>query len=40
MTQPLKPLKSGESPYRGKLVDETKYVRLGLVSRVDYETGF
>jgi len=40
MTQPLKPLKSGENPYRGKLVDPTKYIRLGLVSRVDYETGY
>ena len=36
----LKPLRTGESPYRGKLVDETKYVRLAVISRVDYETGY
>ncbi|MDD5649582.1 MAG: hypothetical protein PHF86_04080 [Candidatus Nanoarchaeia archaeon] len=40
MNDALKPIGKGESPYRGKLVDRTKFVRLGYVSRVDYETGY
>jgi hypothetical protein len=40
MNKPLLPLSSGESPYRGKDVDITKYVRFGVITRVDYETGY
>ncbi|MDD5649713.1 MAG: hypothetical protein PHF86_04735 [Candidatus Nanoarchaeia archaeon] len=40
MNYPLKPLFTGENPYRGKKVDRTKFVRLAVVSRVDYETGY
>ena len=37
---PLLPLRKGEEPYRGKEVDSTKFLRLAVVSRVDYETGY
>lgn len=40
MYDALKPLSKGQKPFRGKEVDRTKYVRLGVVSRVDYETGY
>lgn len=37
---PLLPVQIGESPYRGKQVDVTQFVRFGCISRVDYETGY
>ena len=33
-------IKLGEEPYRGKEVDPTKFLRLGAISRIDYETGY
>lgn len=40
MNKALLPLQSGEQPFRGKEVDPTKFLRLGVISRVDYESGY
>ena len=38
--KPLLPLQKGDSPYAGKNVSRTKFIRLGMISAVDYETGY
>ncbi len=39
-SQISRPLQSGEKPFRGKEFDQTKFTKIGVITRVDYEAGY